>query len=222
MRYAARTRVNFLVRALVALAPRRVRLVREAARTEADGFAAAGKAVLFEYRARRGAHGAAAEGVRAEVAVRARPSARGAENRLEAAPGITERGGPLLDGRGPRRHLPEPGERRRRREQIAGDDGCYYFEQVGRHGVRRGYSRAGIIVKVSCLCSIYPAGVRRSALSETATWQRQSASPCPRRRLRLNELSSDPLHAAGPLPRRGALFSGFTVGFGCQTAKRGS
>ena len=42
MRYAALVRrENFLVRALVALAPRRVRLVREAAGAEADALAAA-------------------------------------------------------------------------------------------------------------------------------------------------------------------------------------
>ena len=210
------------MRALVALAARRVRLVREAARTEADGFAAAGKAVLFEYRARRGAHGAAAEGVRAEVAVRARPRGRRAEDGLEAALGASEGRRPLLQRRRPRCcRLPQPGERGGRREQIAGDDGCYYFEQVGRHGVRRGYSRAGIIVKVSCLCSIYPAGVRRSALSETATWQTRAPDLVPRRR-RLIEPSTDPSHAAGLLSTRGALFSGFTVGFGCKTAKRGS
>ena len=78
-RAGAGARKNFLVRALVALAARRVRTnLREAARTEADALAAAGKLCFFEYRARRGAHGAAAEGVRAEVAVRARRRARGA------------------------------------------------------------------------------------------------------------------------------------------------
>ena len=210
------------MRALVALAARRVRLVREAARTEADGFAAAGKAVLFEYRARRGAHGAAAEGVRAEVAVRARPRGRRAEDGLEAAPGVTEGRGPLLQLLRPWRHLPEPGERRRRREQIAGDDGCYDFEQVGRHGVRRGYSRAGIIVKVLPALLYLPAGYGALCSARTATWQRQSALARARRRRSLNEPSSDPSHAPGLLPRRGELFSGFTVAFGCKTAKRGS
>ena len=174
MRYAAGE--NFLVRALVALAARRVRRVREAARAHANALAAAGKAVLFEYRARRRAHGAAAEGVRAEVAVRARRGARRAENRLEAAPGITERGGPLLQLLRPRRHLPEPGERRRRREQIAGDDGCYDFEQVGRHGATARPSRVGIIVnEVSALLNL-PRGLRRSALSEDSNLARQSAA----------------------------------------------
>ena len=105
------------MRALVALAARRVRLVREAARTEADGFAAAGKAVLFEYRARRGAHGASTKRIRAEVAVRARRRARRAENRLEAALGAGDRRRPLLERRRPRCCcLPQPGESDGRRE----------------------------------------------------------------------------------------------------------
>ena len=69
----------------------------------------------------RGAHGAAAEGVRAEVAVRAR---RGVAARRMAwkPPRELLRAADCCWLLRPRRHLPEPGERRRRREQIAGDE----------------------------------------------------------------------------------------------------
>ena len=105
---------------------------------------------------------------------------RRAEDGLEAALGASEGRRPLLQRRRPRCcRLPQPGERGGRREQIAGDDGCYYFEQVGRHGVRRGYSRAGIIVNMFSSSLYVLRGVRRSALSEDSNLAKaEQRSPC--------------------------------------------
>ena len=187
---------NFLVRALVALAPRRVHLGREAARTEADALASAREAVLFEYRALRGAHGAAAEGVRAEVAVRARRRARGAEDRREAAPGAGEGRRALLDGRGPRRHgsLPQPGEGDGRREQVARHKRCHDFEEVGRHRAIARRSTCGDASILSWGCDrhryLYSAALCRTAINSAAMGKAEHQNSCPQEPA-ASELSSD-------------------------------
>ena len=89
-------------------------------------------------------------------------------------------------------------------------------------GLRRGPLALGLSLMKSLLCSIYPAGYGAPHSARTATWQGRAQQHEDAGRLGLNEFSSDPSHAAGLFSRRGARFSGFTVAFGCKTAKRGS